>query len=411
MTPPKSLPNKAELRVFISVMLTALAIYFGIDLYIPSMPWIEHSLHTSQLIVQLTVALYTLGAAISVLFGGPLSDKFGRKPLILTGLALLMLGCLVSMLAINGPMLLAGRILQGVGAGAAMGANRAMITDTFSGQRLAVLGAYFSTLIAISPVVAPIVGGYLQHYFSWRANFVVLMIYYIVAFLITVFWTHETNGKKHVDKISLQFLAQRYYYLIRQADFRTYTVSASLILGIPIAYATVGPYILQNTLHLSPVAFGWMGIFIGAGNILGKLASPVLIRKFDMQTTFVVGISVVLLSGALLGLSNSLGYLTVALVMTVMMIALFGQACVTSTAFSLGLSPYRHMGGAANALLSSSQMGFSFVVGGLLSLSSHSISNVSALSGCYIGIGLACLIIFAQFWHKYLLKQKIEFQK
>ena len=387
--------------VLFCVALTIVQL-FGIDMYIPSMPWIKESLHTSQMVVQLTIALYTLGAALSVLFSGPLSDKVGRKPVIMLGLVVMLFGGLICLFAFDGPMLLVGRIIQGIGAGFCMSANRAVVTDIFSAKKLAIIGAYFGTIASVSPIFAPIIGGYLEHYFNWRANFVVLTACYLILLITTQLFFNETIHTRHPDKLSITFILKRYVQLIIKSDFRIYAICGGLTLGVSIAYATAAPYIFEKTLHMSPITFGWLGIFVGAGNIFGKLTTPFLVKRFKMQSVIIAGLLIILLTGIFFALALSFNWLSVSLALAAIIATMFAQSYVAGNAFALGITPYRHIGGAANALFASSQMGLAFMISGVLSLSSDHVPESSALAGMYIAIGGICLLLFL----RYSLKRK-----
>ncbi len=392
--------TKSEFKVMLFCVANTVVQLFGIDIYIPSMPWIKENLHTTQMVVQLTIALYMLGAALSVLFSGPLSDKIGRKPVIMMGLIGMIAGGILCLFTLDGPMLLIGRIIQGIGVGFCMGANRAIVTDVFSAKKLAAVGAYFGTIGSISPLVAPVLGGYLEHYFNWRANFVVLTFCYIILLITYQLFFHETIHTRHPDKLSFQFVLKRYLHIIRQSDFRVFAICGGLTLGIGIAYATSAPYIFEKTLLMSPIAFGWLGIFVGAGNIAGKLTVPTFNKYFKMQTVLVTGLFIILFAGIFFAIALSFHWLSIPLVLLVVIATLFGQSYVAGNAFSMGVSPYRHMGGTANALLSFSQMALAFMISGILSFTSDHIPESYALAGMYIIIGGVCLLVFLQYSRK-----------
>lgn len=394
--------TRYDIHILIFCASLSIIQLFGIDMYIPSMPWIKENLHTSQMVVQLTIALYTLGAALSVLFSGPLSDKVGRKPVILLGLVGMLFGGLICLFAFDGPMLLMGRIIQGIGAGFCMSANRAVVTDIFSAKKLAIMGAYFGTIISVSPIFAPIIGGYLEHYFNWRANFIVLNICYIILLITTQLFFNETIHTRHSDKLSIMFILKRYLELIVKPDFSVYAICGGLTLGVSIAYATAAPYIFEKTLHMSPIAFGWLGIFIGTGSILGKLTTPFLVKRYKMQSVIIIGLLIILFSGIFFAIALGFNWLSIPLALAVIITTMFAQSYVAGNAFSLGITPYRHIGGAANALFASSQMGLAFMISGILSASSDHVPESNALAGMYIAIGGICLLLFL----RYSLKQK-----
>ena len=392
--------RKSELNPLLFCIAIVIIQMFGIDMYMPSMPYIASSLHTTQTVAQLTIAFYVLGTAFSALFSGPLSDKIGRKPVITMGIMGMLVGSVICFFAFDGASLLIGRIIQGAGAGFSMSANRAAITDTFSAKKLAIMGAYFSALIALSPMAAPVIGGYLEHYYDWRANFFVLGITYLIILLLFTLFFKETIHEKQAEKLSVLFILKRYQQLLTKFDFTVYALCGSLALGVTVAYATNAAFVFQKTLGISPIVFGWFGIFVGLGNIAGKIVNASLIKRYDMQSMLIAGIFIVLLSGVILLSLINFNLLSISAVIMVVMATLFGQSFIMTSAFSLGITPYRHIGGAANALLSSGQMFISFLISGALSLSATHLSEANALALSYIVIGLACAFIFMPFFLK-----------
>ena len=170
-----------------------------------------------------------------------------------------------------------------------------------------------------------------------------------------------------------------------------YTFCGGFAIAASMAYATSGPFILQKTLHLTPLVFGWMGIFVGVGNIVAKVLSPTLIKKYSMEKILCSGLICILLSGTILILVYLFLPLTVTLVMLVVMLSLFGQGLSGANAVALGVSPYRHIGGAANALWTFIQMGLCFLVSFYLSLPIFKFDQVTGLSSAYLLIGVLTL--------------------
>lgn len=387
--------SRHELGIIFFVLFATFATYFSIDMYLPSLPSIESSLHVSQALAQYTVSAYLLGMAISVLFFGPLSDKMGRKFFILLGLGLNFMGCIVCFRAHSGDSLLTGRLIQGIGAGASMGAIRAVVSDCFMGKRLAFIAAYFGTLISISPILAPVLGGYLETYFNWRANFVALAVYMLMVFVWACFFLKETNQNRHLHHFHWKYHLQNYRTLLSQPSFLIYTVCGGGAVAVSMAYATSAPFIFQKTLGLSPLVFGWMGIFVGGGNILGKLTVPSLIKRYEMKTTLILGLATILFAGLILGFALWIHSIALVLVLLAVLLSLFGQGLCIANAMALGLSPYRHIGGAANALWTFMQMGLSFLISLVLSGPLFKTNQILGLSSVYVLIGLSLMLPLA----------------
>lgn len=380
-----------ELSIIFFVLMTSLCTYFSIDMYLPSLPAIEISLGVSQAIAQYTVSVYLLGMGISVLFFGPMSDKTGRKPLILAGLILNTIGCVFCFKANSAQALLAGRLIQGLGAGASMGAIRAMVSDSFTSKRLAMITAYFGTIMAVSPVLAPLAGGYLETYFNWRANFIVLGTLFGLVFIWGCFIS-ETNQNRHLHSYNILHHLKNYATLFKAPTFLLYSFCGSLAIAVSMAYATSGPFVFQKVLGLTPLQFGWIGIFIGLGNILGKLLTPMIVKRCDMEKTFAAGLVAILISGLIIGVPLLVGIINLEIAIIAIMLSMFGQGLSLITALALGISSYRHIGGAAMALWTSMQMGLSFLVSYLLSCKLLEAHQAAGLAMAYIGIGLITII-------------------
>lgn len=388
--------SPANLWTILFALAVSLSNLFTIDMYLPSLPAIEKSLGVTQAIAQHTISFYILGMAISVLFFGPLSDVMGRKKLILFGLTLNIIGNIACFMATTPHALLLGRILQGIGAGATIGAVRAVFSDLTTGKEFAIIGSYFSSLMAISPIAAPVVGGYLQTYFNWQANFIVLGFYSMLLFIWGLYMP-ETNKHQHLHSFHYKSHFKNYGYLLTEPVFLTFTFCGGFSIAASMAYATSGPFILQNTLHLSPIAFGWMGIFVGAGNIAGKLITPTLIKRYDMEKTLALGLASILLAGILLSIALFIAKITLFVIIIAIMLSLFGQGISVSNAMALGVSPYRHMGGTANALWISIQMGLSFILSLFLSSFIFKTDQPAGLTSAYLLIGGLTLIAYLAF--------------
>ncbi len=385
--------TKREWSVSLFAIGVSLSNFFGVDIYLPSLPAIEKSLGIGQSGAQLTISIYMLGMALSVFFCGPLSDKVGRKKVMVPGLLLNLLGSIICFGATTGHVLLLGRLIQGLGAGACMGGIRAMITDVFSAKKLSMVAAYLSTVLALSPIVAPVVGGYLQTYVSWRANFVVLGVVYLLLVLVS-FWVRETNEHQHLHSFDVRHHAKNYRYLLGRPDFMTFAFCGGFAMVVSIAYATSAPFVFQKTLGLTPIQFGWMGIFIGVGNIAGKLLSPSIAKRCDMEKTMVAALFCILLAGVFLDVMICVNKAGLLITTLAVMLSFLGQGMTTPNSMALGLSPYRAMGGTANALLSFIQMLLSFIVSYVLSSAMLADHQSTALAGSYIMVGVLTLLVY-----------------
>ena len=173
----------------------------SIDMFLPSLPMMIDEFNVSASTMQLTVTTFLLAFSASQLVFGPLSDRFGRRPIMVWGLILFLLGGFISLFAQSGTMLIIGRIIQGFGGGAAPVIARAIVLDVFEGKRAAKIFAYITIATPLAPAIAPIIGGVLQSLFDWHAVFITLIAIGIILLGLYLLLLPETN--KNIDQLAL----------------------------------------------------------------------------------------------------------------------------------------------------------------------------------------------------------------
>ncbi len=169
-----------------------------------------------------------------------MSDRFGRKPVIIFGLLLAAVASVASAFTHTIDSFLLMRLIQGVGAGACMGIGRTVATDVLQGEKLSSIGSYFGMFLALSPLFAPALGGYVQHWFGWQANFILLAIIFIIVMLIYLFLCPETNQHLNPNTAKPSVLLKNYFTIIKNFDFDLYTLLSAVAVSIVMAYATTG---------------------------------------------------------------------------------------------------------------------------------------------------------------------------
>jgi len=191
MTP--EIKNAPIGRFFILVILMLGSIGFvATDLYLPSLSSIVKDFSTTKAYVQLTLSFYLLFFGVSQFFYGPLSDKVGRKKIVLYGLSLTIVGSIVCVFSPNVGVLIVGRSIEGFGVGAGATMMRAILRDLYVGDELAKKGSYIATGTGVFMAGAPIIGGYIQDFFGWRFNFVFIVLYTLMGILIVSKFLPET---------------------------------------------------------------------------------------------------------------------------------------------------------------------------------------------------------------------------
>lgn len=347
---PKSLAFGALLTVLVALGQISNSVY------IPSMPALVMALDTDMARVNLTFTVFLAGFAVSQVVYGPLSDRFGRRRVLLGGLVLYFVasvGCAVSSTI---ETLIAARFAQAVGACAGPVMAYAIVRDVYEREYAARVLAYIGVAFAISPAIMPIIGGYLQAWFGWRANFLFLSAV-AGSVLLAVWWMlGETVAQPDPRATRPSQIARTFVLLLRSREFLGCMLSVAFIFAGLMAYTASAAFLFVDTLGLSPERFGVLAVF----NVIGFLAGTLSAGRWTLR----VGIASMVMAGTLLALTGGVamavialtGHLGVAAILGPMMVYLAGMGLVMPNAIAGAMAPFPKVAGTASALLGFCQM-------------------------------------------------------
>ncbi|MDF1761171.1 MAG: multidrug effflux MFS transporter [Coxiellaceae bacterium] len=390
----KTLPKdrSSRLKALAIVVVIAMSGLMGIDIHLASLPFIMRYMHVDITQIQQSITLYILGMGVSVLIAGPLSDKFGRRPVVITGLIIAAVGSFSSVFTQHITPFLISRFVQGFGAGACAGLGRAMSVDVFYDAPREPAQAYFSTVIGLSPLLAPMIGGYLQHWFAWQANFVFLGCFFLILLIVYGCFCPETN--LHINhKLRLgKILFKQYSELLRHLGFILATIACGVAMTTNIAFATLSPFIFQLHYHLSPVVYGWLTTSASIGIILGRFFNGRLIKRYGNLHTMRMGLFLLLAAGIWLTAFVLAGLVNIPLILIAVFFTLFGQALISGNAMVLALTEHHSRRGIAGSLFGSFQTLITFTT--VLIISIFSYEGTGLLAGTYLVMGLLGLGVY-----------------
>lgn len=347
--------------LFLSLLiLMAVMATFASDLYAPSLPAIAHSLHTTGTQAKYTITVYLLGFALAQVLYGPLSDAYGRRFAVLLGLLTFVIGSILCVCAHSITMLCLGRLIQGLGAAGILCIARIAMGDLLSGARLSQVVSYFSMLFAVVPVIAPIVGATIQHYYHWPMVFILMLSYSVIALVVIFLLFPETNNNINRSAIQPRRFLKNYWTLLTNTTFWSYAASSGAIFGGIMAYYTVSPFLFEKQLHVSVLAFGWITFLVACGLIVGRIVNARIIRKYSALKLLTVGIMMTTGAALLMLIFAILGIHTVAAIIIPMFIYLMATGFIFANAFVGVITAFPHMKGATGALYSGLQMLISF---------------------------------------------------
>ncbi|MEM9244017.1 MAG: MFS transporter [Pseudomonadota bacterium] len=292
------------------------------DIYIPSLPAMSIHFHVTKALVQLTVPAYIIAMSIAQLIAGPVSDALGRKKLLLIAVISQIIAVLLILFSPSIYWILCARFIQGMGAAMMIVSARAVVSDIFSGPELKKKISYFTIVFSLGPIIAPFIGSYLQHYFGWQANFIFVLIYAAVIFLLLFITYQETILKPH--PFLIKDLWGNYSIILSNKRFLLISLFAGLMLGYSQLFCIVGPFMVQVVLHKSAIVYGHIALFIGLAWFLGNTLNRVLFR-YDSKIKTQFALWIILIAVLLLLLFAQLGFFNViSLTIPVLIMTLFG---------------------------------------------------------------------------------------
>ena len=346
------------------VIVTALVAFGAIstDLYLPSLPAIANQFGVGAGAAQLTLSVFLLGFAFSQLVYGALSDRFGRRPTLLVGLVIYLLASLACMLAPSIELLIAGRLLQAIGACAGVVLGRAVVRDVYGRERAARVLSYVAMAMALAPALGPILGGYIQVWFGWRASFLVLAIFG-GTILASVFLQLPETNRSRDPTLRLTRLLLNYRTLLHNRVYLGYVLVATCAYSGIFTFISGSSFLLIGVLKLSPEDYGLCFASIVVGYMVGTLLSGRLTMRLGLERMILIGSLVGLAAGALAAALSLAGVVELIAVLAPFFLFLLGTGMMLPNALAGAMGPFPAMAGAASALLGFIQMVIAAAIG------------------------------------------------
>lgn len=358
-------PQKKQIVIVVFMMVTLGQ--FGVDLYLPSMPHIATSLHSSISSIKLTIPLYLLGFGVSQLFYGPISDSIGRKPILHFGLVLFLISSLGALFSTNALILIIFRTFQGLGIGAAIVNVRAVMRDAFHGKQMAKVSAWIAMVWSMTPVVAPVLGGYIQRYLGWRVNFSVMFFYAAVVWIFIFLLLPETLDREHRKPVHVHSVLKTYKKIFTDKVFLSFSVMSGLCYGYFVSYVTASPFLFQTQLGLTPVQYGWAILAIAFGTAIGSIICSRIVSYVRITHVILVGSSLMVASTCILFFLSLAGVFNIFSLLIPPLFATLGGGMMLPNCTTGAMTHYKKNAGIAGAALGFVQMFISFVFSMIIS--------------------------------------------
>jgi DHA1 family bicyclomycin/chloramphenicol resistance-like MFS transporter len=260
----------------------------AVHLFMPAIPAVRAALGLSSALAQLTFSIALFGMAFATLFYGSLSDRYGRRPVLLSGLALFLAGSAISALATSVVPLVAGRLVQAIGAGCGITLGRAIAQDVYGPDRLIKAIAYLTMAYTIGPMISPIVGGILIDAFGWRSVFGFALAFGAIIATIAYCVVFESRPPSLTTQVRGSLL-RNYANLFSHPRFTAFVLQSGFCTGAFLATATAASSLLKDMLHRPSTEFGIYFVLFPFGYLFGNFISSRVAGRVANETMVLIG--------------------------------------------------------------------------------------------------------------------------
>jgi MFS transporter, DHA1 family, multidrug resistance protein len=362
--------SKKQSKVHLVVILGLLSAIgpFSIDMYLPAFPDIAKGLHSSIGQVTLSLSSFFIGISVGQLLYGPLLDKYGRKKPLYFGLLVYLLASAGCAWAYSTDALIKLRFLQALGGCVGMVASRAMVRDLFDVKENAKIFSLLMLVVAVSPIIAPTLGGYVTAAWGWRFVFVVLITVVGLILLAVYFFLEESKEPNRKLSLHPQHIVKEFTTVFKHPQFYTYAFTGAIAASGMYAYIGGSPYVFMDIFKVSERQYGWIFALIAMGLIGASQLNSVLLKNYRSEEIIKVALTCQSLTGIILFTCSLFGVLELFSTIFLIFIFLCCQGFIFPNSSALSLAPFSQNAGTASALMGAIQMGIGAFSSALVSL-------------------------------------------
>ncbi len=348
-------------------MMTALG-PLSTDIYLASMPHIGSALGASNASVQLTMSVYIVAFAFAQVLHGPLSDKYGRRPVLLGGFVVYLVATAACVFSTTIGMLIAARVAQALGVAASSILARAIVRDLYAGARAGRQLAVQSTIAGLTPICAPVLGGVLESAFGWQSSFVAMGLIGGAVAVCMILLLPETNKNIQTGPISLRSILESFGVVLKNPAYRSYLGIQAFSYNGLFAFLSGSSYVLQELYGFGPTQFGLIFAACSSSFVTGAYLGGRLVSRRGLDGMIRLGVTCVLIGGlgqlvAVLAFPKA----TVALVAPEM-IYFLGIGFLLPNTQAAAMTPFPERAGAASSLIGFTQMISAAIVSWIMAL-------------------------------------------
>jgi DHA1 family bicyclomycin/chloramphenicol resistance-like MFS transporter len=335
----------------------------ALNIFMPSLPGLQKEFGVTYGTVQLTLTLYLLGTALCQLVYGPLSDRIGRRPPLLAGLALFVAASVLAAFAWNIEALIFARLVQAVGGSAGIVLARAMVRDVYDREKSASVIAYITMAFVVAPMIAPVVGGVLDQYAGWQASFWLLGA--LGGAILASAWKILPETRQGSSGNPVGFFAGA-TTLLGIKRFRGYALSLAFSSGVFFAFLGGAPHVMIDVLGRTPLEYGIWFAAVSLGYMMGNYVSGRFTQRLGIDRLILIGAFVTVTGGVLCFVAAMTGLLSPLTLFGPMVFAAFGNGLTIPNATAGAISVDPRLTGAAAGWSGFTQMTFGAFVSQLV---------------------------------------------
>lgn len=340
---------------------TIAASAFTIQIFLPALPAVQSAFDVTATQVQLTISLPLLVTALATLIYGPLSDRYGRRPVLVVGMVLFFAGTVLCLFAPTILTLVLGRFIQALGSAAGVVIARAAVRDLYGRERAAAVLAGLVAVMIIAPMIAPTLGGFLVDAYGWRGNIGATVIFAGALLALVVFGLPETHHARSGASFGLGSMVGSFKTLLASPAYRAYAFQSAFMIAIFYVFLAAAPYAVMVVMGVSATGYGLYFLLSTVGYLSGTILANRYSQRVGIDRMVRIGNVLALITTGLVVILMFAGVwqpLAVFIPITLMGVA-NGMALPNASAGAI--SVYPELAGAASGLTSFIQLGISAV--------------------------------------------------
>lgn len=367
--------SKTIMRYVILVAILAGAGQMANTISVPAMDYIANDLLVKEHYVQLLIAGYIFPYGLCQLIVGPLSDKFGRRPMILIGVIIFIAGCFLAIFAKHFYLLTIACVVQGVGISVGGVMARTVMRDLCSGKALQQVNSFMSMLFILAPLIAPVIGGTLTQFISWRAIYVFLFIFGLICFAAQFLFFKETISQENKSHSSIIKQFEQFSCVLQDKTFLAYVATLTFIFSGSAVFEACAGLLLGDVLHYTAGEISLFFIIPLPFYVIGSYFAGYLAKYFSIPEITLGGIWLALLSAIALFIPAIFHIMNVIVIIIPISMYFLAGGIIFPTATTGAIDPFPKLAGKAGALAG----GCPSIGAGIVTIISSTIAQESQL--------------------------------